>query len=79
MIADLADLLLPGRDLAPAGAGPPAIHESAVVGGVALLVGHRLRQEREGELPALAAGAIEIVLTPYLGTEEARRVAAEAG
>ncbi len=43
--------------------------------GVVMLVARRLYQDREGELPALAPEAIQFVLTPYLGAEEARLVA----
>lgn len=76
MIAHFAALLLPGRDLDPGNADPPAIVESAAAGGVALLVGRRLDRGEADALPALAPGAIQFVLTPYLGTDEARRVAA---
>jgi hypothetical protein len=53
----------------------PAITERALVGGLATVVAHRLDAGRAGELPALAPQAVEFVLTPYLGAEEARRFA----
>jgi hypothetical protein len=75
MLASFAALLRPGRDLKPGNADLPAILESANVGGVALLVIRRLDRGDEAQLPALAPDVIQFVLTPYLGTEEARRVA----
>jgi hypothetical protein len=43
---------------------------------LAMLVAQRLDMGREAELPGLASEAIQFVFTPYLGMEEARRVAA---
>lgn len=74
LVAYAAGLLEPGREEA-AGSAPPAVLEHALAGGIAFLVAHRLALGEEGELPALAGEAIEFVLTPYVGPEEARRVA----
>lgn len=76
MVSYVAALLAPGRELAEHGERLPAITERAMASGVAMLVAQRLSLGREGELPALAGEAVQFVLTPYLGTAEARRLAA---
>ncbi len=77
MIAYVARLLGPGRELASHGERLPEITERAMASGVAMLVAQRLSLGREAELPAIAGEAIQFVLTPYLGAAEARRVAFE--
>jgi hypothetical protein len=77
MIAHFGGRLLPGRILSPEGERLPEITERAMAGGIAMLVAQRLDLGREEELPALAPEAIQFVLTPYLGAEEARRLGAE--
>jgi hypothetical protein len=79
MIAHFGERLLPGRALRSEGERLPEITERAMTGGLAMLIAHRLDQGRTAELPALAPEAIQFVLTPYLGAEEARRLGAEAG
>lgn len=79
MIAHFGERLLPGRALRPEGERLPEIAERAMTGGLAMLIAQRLDMGRAAELPALAEEAIQFVLTPYLGTEEARRFATEAG
>lgn len=78
MLAHFGEQLLPGRALCPEGERLPEIVEKAMTGGIAMLVAQRLDMGRAAELPALAEEATQFVLTPYLGTEEARRVAAAA-
>jgi hypothetical protein len=73
-----AGLLAPGRDLSPEGALLPEILETAIASGIATLVAQRVDQGRAGELPALVPDAVQFALTPYLGSEEARRFAIEA-
>lgn len=75
MIAYVAELLAPGREQAEHGERLPEITERAMASGVAMLVAQRLSMGREGELPALAPEAVQFVLTPYLGSGEARKVA----
>jgi hypothetical protein len=75
MVGYVAGLLAPGRERASHGERLPEITERAMASGVAMLVAQRLSMGREGELPALAGEAIQFVLTPYLGSDEARRVA----
>jgi hypothetical protein len=76
MVSYAAGLLAPGRELASHGERLPEITERAMASGVAMLVAQRLSLAREAELPGLAGEAVQFVLTPYLGTAEARRVAA---
>jgi len=75
MVAYIAELLAPGRGQAEHGERLPAITERAMASGVAMLVAQRLSMSREGELPELAPEAVQFVLTPYLGSGEARKVA----
>lgn len=79
MIVHFGEQLLPGRALSPDGGRLPGITERAMAGGLAMLVAQRLDMGRAAELPGLAPEAIQFVLTPYLGAEEARRVASWAG
>ena len=75
MIAYLCDQLLPGRAERPDAAGLPVETERALAGGIAMLVAQRVDLDRHAELPELAEEATQFVLTPYLGIDEARRVA----
>jgi hypothetical protein len=75
MIAYVAGLLEPGREQATHGERLPEITDRAMASGVVMLVAQRLSLDKQGELPAIAAEAIQFVLTPYLGGSEARRVA----
>jgi hypothetical protein len=74
LVAYLGERLLPGRELSPDGKRLPGITERAMAGGVVALVAQRLDLGREDELPALSPEAIQFVLTPYIGAEEARRI-----
>jgi hypothetical protein len=78
MLSHFAAGLLPGRTERPDGELLPEITEKMMVGGLASLIAQRLDFGRHAELPALAPEAIQFVLTPYLGTDEARRVARTA-
>jgi AcrR family transcriptional regulator len=74
MVACFAALLRSGMG-AGAGASQGTVAGEAIIGGLALLIGSRLRNGREGELADTAADAVQLVLTPYIGIEQARRVA----
>lgn len=76
LIAYLGERLLPGREERPEDERLPDITERAVAGGALMLVAQRVDEGGEGELPALVPEAIQFVLTPYLGAEEAGCVAA---
>jgi AcrR family transcriptional regulator len=53
--------------------------EEALVGGVVTLVARRIIAAEASELASFVAAVIEFALTPYLGAEEARAVAARHG
>lgn len=71
----LAGLLKAGRTESRYGANLPPTTERSIAGGVATIVANRVDRDRAGELPGLVAEVVQFVLTPYLGTEEARRLA----
>jgi AcrR family transcriptional regulator len=73
----LADRLRAGRGQLEALHSPPAVAEQAVVGAAMAVVGARLLAGEVGTLPRLAPELTQIVLTPYVGDEEAKRIAAE--
>ncbi len=73
-LARLTELLLPGRERA---ASPlPEALELGLVGSFAFVVGGRLRAGEPESLPDLAPELTVLILTPYLGREEAERIAA---
>ena len=76
LLAYLGELLAQGRAQRIEAERLPEITERAMAGGLAGLIAQRVDQGSEAELPALAEEAIQFVLTPYLGAEEAQRVAA---
>ena len=73
MLDHFAQRLRPGRAKRPEGEFLPAITEKAMIGGLAMLVAQRVDTGRASELPGCAPEAIQFVLTPYVGAEQARR------
>lgn len=71
----LAGLLEAGRGESPHGTELPPSTERSLVGGVATIVASRVDHARGAELSGLATEMIQFVLTPYIGTEEAMRLA----
>ena len=69
-------LLLPGRKHSPDAELLPGIIEQSVAGGIIMLVAQRVDRGRAAELPGLIPDAVQFALTPYLGIERARQVAA---
>lgn len=57
--------------------GSERVTERALIGGLLSLVRRRVSLGKEAALPALAAEAVQFLLIPCLGAEQARRVAAE--
>ena len=76
MLEHFGDGLRPGRAERPHGPELPEITEKAMIGGLASLIANRLQGD-VSRLPGLAPEAIQFVLTPYLGAEDARRLGAE--
>jgi len=77
LIAYLRGGLALGRQERPENDRLPEITEHAMASGIVMLVAQRVDLGRAAELPALVPEVIQFVLTPYLGAEEARRIAAE--
>jgi hypothetical protein len=72
----LARLLAAGRDAHPDGEALPNLLEDALAGGIFMLMVQRLEVGDAGALTALVPDAIEFALTPYVGRNRARDVAA---
>ncbi len=64
-----------GRLLYPESDYMPDTTERTLVGGVVLIASEQLLAEEAHRLPDLATETVEMILTPYLGSREARRVA----
>ena len=71
-------LLQPGRKLNPRGDKLPANLEDTLIGGVLWVVGQRLIAGEPEQLRALLPEALEFLLRPYVGEEEAAREAGGA-
>jgi hypothetical protein len=78
LMAYIAGLLEAGRAESPHGAELPPATERSLAGGVAAIVANRVDRDAAETLPELAPEIVQFVLTPYFGTEEARRLAADA-
>lgn len=70
-----AVLLLPGREHCSYGVELPGSIERALAGGIIALVARRVDQGCAEELPELVPDAVQFALTPYFGTDQARRIA----
>ncbi len=55
----------------------PEATEEALVGGIVSLIVREISAGRTGELEKLLPDLVELILAPYLGTEEAERLARE--
>ncbi len=64
-----------GRLLFPAAADMPVPTERTLVAGVVMIASIQLLGEEADQLPRLAPEAVEMVLTPYVGTRRARSLA----
>jgi AcrR family transcriptional regulator len=71
-------LLRNGREQCRQAASLPELTERALVGASTSVIGSRLLSDRADSLPALAPQLIQLILNPYLGNEEAARVAKAA-
>jgi hypothetical protein len=71
----IAERLRDGRRLYPRAAGLPASTERALIGGGVSIIAEHLLAEDPSAIPHLRAQLVELLLSPYLGEEEARRVA----
>lgn len=71
-----AGLLRDGRRIYPSAASLPEATERALVGGIASMLFDQLLSEDLQAIPAMEAEVVELLLMPYVGEAEARRVAA---
>jgi AcrR family transcriptional regulator len=67
-----------GRDVSPRGRDLPETLEEAIIGGVFWIVYQRLAVAEADSIPQLLPEVVEFALTPYLGAETARKIAAES-
>ena len=74
-LESFATLLRDGRSLYPRAAELPVPTERALVGGIASIISGHLLAEEPQVLVDLEPELIELVLIPYLGQSEAKRVA----
>jgi len=74
---DFARLMQSGRDGFPIAAKLPEPTERVLVGGIASLLGQRLLREEPTVTPPLELELTELLLIPYVGQSEARRIALE--
>lgn len=70
-------LLVPGYQEAPRAQRPPAVTIEAIAGGVVELCLSHALQDSIGELPGLVPSATYFALAPFIGAEQAARVATE--
>ena len=78
LMSYLAGLLEGGRVESPHGEDLPPSIERSLAGGVASIVANRVEHGRGAELRRVIPEVVQFILTPYVGTEEAKRLA-EAG
>jgi hypothetical protein len=75
----VAGLLEGGRTESPHGDELPPTTERTIAGGVATIIANRLGRARQGDLLELTPELVQFVLTPYMGTAEAKRLASDHG
>jgi AcrR family transcriptional regulator len=76
--AHLAALLRDGRHRTPLGADLPEVTEEALIGALMAIVGGRLIDAGPQALVELQPEIVQLVLTPYIGAQDAAQVAAGA-
>jgi AcrR family transcriptional regulator len=75
VLDSFARLLRDGRRLYPEASGLPVATERALVGGIASIISGHLLAEEPRALAALEPELVEIVLVPFVGPGQAKRVA----
>jgi AcrR family transcriptional regulator len=71
----LVGLLRNGREQCPGADSLPELTERALIGAASSVIGNRLLSGQADRLPALEPQLVQLMLMPYLGISEARRVA----
>jgi AcrR family transcriptional regulator len=74
---EFARLLRSGREAFPEAVALPDVTERMLVGGVASLLRQRLLREEPTATATLESELLELLLIPYLGRREARRISLE--
>jgi AcrR family transcriptional regulator len=74
-VSAFAQMLLPAEDAAPGSRMPSDVMINAITGGIFRLCVQYALEDRIGELPELTVPATYIALAPFIGSEEAARVA----
>jgi AcrR family transcriptional regulator len=77
-VGSYAQMLLPGLEQVRNGSRPPAVTIEAITGGIFELCSTYARRERIAELPELVPRTTYFALAPFIGADEAARVATEA-
>jgi AcrR family transcriptional regulator len=75
ILRGFATYFIPGYDHAPKGVTVPAIAAEAVVGGAWQVLHHYIENDRIDELPGAAPQLTYMLLTPFLGPEQAAAAA----
>jgi len=78
LMSYVAGLLEAGRAESPHGAELPPSTERSIAGGVAAIVANRVDRGSAAALLDLTPEIVQFVLTPYFGTDEAKRRAEAA-
>ena len=73
--AHLAALLRDGRRHTPLGSALPDLTEEGLIGAVSSIIGGRLLEGGVKAIEGMEPELVQIVLTPYVGAQEAARVA----
>jgi len=74
----LVGMLRAGREYSLEASMLPELTERALVGAATSIVGNRLLQGKQEELRRIEPELVELMLVPYTGREEARRIATAA-
>jgi hypothetical protein len=75
LMSYVASLLESGRAESPHGGDLPATTERSIAGGIATIVANRVDRGGAEGLPRLLPDVVQFVLTPYFGTDAAKRIA----
>lgn len=73
----LVGLLRNGREQCAGAATLPELTERALIGAASSVIGSRLLSGQADRLPALESQLVQLMLMPYIGITEARRVSEE--
>lgn len=74
----LVGMLRAGREYSVEAVALPELTERALVGAATSIIANRLMQGKADELRRIEPELVELMLVPYTGLAEARRIAAEA-